>query len=74
LLGTRSYTLQVWDAQTGKMQLTLKGHTAGVRSVAFSPNGKRIASAGGWSNRRKGEYWGEVKVWNVQPPKAPKKP
>ena len=32
-------------SQTGQELLTLKGHTGGVQSVAFSPDGKRLASA-----------------------------
>ena len=36
-------TVKVWDAQTGQELLVLKG-TDG-RSVAFSPDGKRLASA-----------------------------
>ena len=34
----------MWDAATGQETLTLKGHAGGVMSVAFSPDGKRIAS------------------------------
>jgi hypothetical protein len=50
-------TLKVWDAQTGKELLTLKGYTGVVNSVCFSPDGKRIAA---------GISDGTVKVWDVQ--------
>jgi WD40 repeat protein/serine/threonine protein kinase len=36
----------VWDAATGKELFTFHEHTRLVRSVAFSPNGKLLASAG----------------------------
>ena len=34
------------SAQEPKLRDTLKGHTDGVNSVAFSPDGKMLASAG----------------------------
>ena len=41
----RTQTVKVWDAATGQETLTLKGHTTRSTSVAFSPDGSRIASA-----------------------------
>jgi eukaryotic-like serine/threonine-protein kinase len=36
---------ELWDAATGRRLATLRGHTDHVRSVAFSPDGRRMASA-----------------------------
>jgi WD40 repeat protein len=38
--------VRVWDAETGQESLLLLGHKGTVRSVAFSPDGKRIVSGG----------------------------
>ncbi len=38
-------TARVWDAGSGAELLTLKGHSGFVESVAWSPDGSRIATA-----------------------------
>jgi WD40 repeat protein len=37
--------VKVWDAATGQEVLRLRGHTAAVDRVLFSPDGRRLASA-----------------------------
>jgi WD40 repeat protein len=37
--------VRLWDVATGQEVLTLKGHTGPVKSVCFSPDGQRLASA-----------------------------
>src|SRR5258708_6446334 len=44
------------SAQEAKLRDTLQGHTAAVVSLAFSPDGKTLASA---------SYDGTLKLWDV---------
>jgi WD40 repeat protein/tetratricopeptide (TPR) repeat protein/tRNA A-37 threonylcarbamoyl transferase component Bud32 len=54
-------TVQVWDAATGNVVHTLRGHTQPVLGVAFSPDSRRLASCGGAGISKPGE----VKVWDA---------
>src|SRR5206468_4321824 len=39
-------TVRVWDLATGKESPAISGHASAVTALAFTPDGKRLASAG----------------------------
>ncbi|WP_246162565.1 WD40 repeat domain-containing protein [Brasilonema sennae] len=51
-----SKTVRLWNLQ-GQELTTLKGHSGSVLSIAFSPDGKTIATS---------SYHNTVRLWNLQ--------
>ncbi|MGA2615986.1 MAG: protein kinase [Thermoguttaceae bacterium] len=63
-LTTRPGNLRVWDVASGAPRHELVGH-AEVVAVAFSPDGKWLASEGLWSPSH-ADYHSGVKLWDAQ--------
>ncbi len=56
--GSWDSTLRIWDAELGtQVGGTLTGHTSGVHSVAYSPDGKHIVS---------GSYDNTLRIWDAE--------
>jgi WD40 repeat protein len=55
-------TVNLWDAKTGKLVRTLKGHLSPVHVVAFSPDSKLVASGSGTNGNDKNN----IKLWDVE--------
>ncbi len=66
-------TVRFWDVASGNNIASLNAHSGSVRSVAFSPDGKLLASGGDRvafrdvpeTGGRVYRYHGEIKLWNV---------
>jgi WD40 repeat protein len=54
--GTAAGTIRLWEARMGAECATLRGHTRAVATLAYSPDGKTLASGG---------RDGEARLWHV---------
>lgn len=59
LLATASFdnTVRLWDPVNGKCRATLAGHQAAVYAIAFSPDGRYLAS---------GSLDDSLRVWSIR--------
>ncbi len=54
-------TARIWDVASGKTVAVLAGHTERLRSVRYSPDGRRIVTA---------SYDGTARIWDAQTAKT----
>lgn len=54
--GSQNAVLRIWDWRAGKISQTLFGHRNRISDVAFSPDGKRLATA---------SFDGEGRLWSL---------
>ena len=63
--GASDETVRLWNVQTGELKQTLTGNEGPVFAVAFSPDGRTLASGGELDNT-------VVRLWDVQTGKLQK--
>jgi WD40 repeat protein/serine/threonine protein kinase len=56
--GGEDNTVRIWDATTGELKRTFRGHSAGVTRVAFSPDRKHLILASASFDKT-------VKIWDL---------
>jgi WD40 repeat protein len=55
--GSQDGSLKLWSLPEGKLQATLTAHEHGVRAVTFTPDGRLLASGGGYDET--------IKLWSL---------
>lgn len=56
--GSKKYPIKIWEISSGRLLGNFYGHTASIKTLAFSADGKTLASGGSDSS---------LKLWNINP-------
>ncbi|HLK56087.1 MAG TPA: AAA-like domain-containing protein, partial [Chthonomonadaceae bacterium] len=64
-LGNNNGTVTLWDVQSGRVRLTLRGHPRGVDSVCFSSDSKRLITLSVGFGLPDGVFEAMTKVWET---------
>jgi WD40 repeat protein len=67
--GHKDNAVNLWNVQTGRKKRSFRGHTSPVQCVAFSSDGRFLASGAGVGAGKDEDSWkpdGQLKVWDVE--------
>jgi len=54
---------QIWDAESGRLLLTLQGHEGAVNSATFSPDGRHVVTASGYGSHGNRDF--TIRIWDA---------
>ncbi len=60
--------LDIWEARSGRLLLSIPAHADSINGVAWSPDGKTVATGGSRSGGDWGGQWheGEINLWDAR--------